>query len=669
MNLVAAVALVLAQGRGVDSVAGRVRQLADSYLAAYFERHPDEATLDGVAGGPDDRLPDDSPLALAAWQAREDAWLAELRAIDPAPFGGRPEAVAYGVMRDALEGAIATRVCRHELWNVGHTGNGAIAIITTLTSLQPVGTEVARRQTLARWRAIPAYLASEEENQRTGLRLGFSAPRGNVRITLTQLDSLLGTPLERSPLLDPARRDSTPAFRVELERVLTTDVLPAVRRYRDFLERDYLPRARSPIGISANPDGAACYRASIRATTGLDLSPDAVHRLGIATVAALEAEMRVIARRSFRTRDVGALLGRVRTGPAFTVPARPPMVDAARGALLRGKAPMAPWVRRLPRADIVVEPYPAFRERESVGEWNPPAEDGSRPGIYFLSTYDPGHKARADLEALTFHETIPGHHLQGSIALERGQAIPAIARYFWSPGFGEGWAEYAEQMADEMGLYSSDTARLGALADITLSAALLVVDTGINAFGWTREQGIAYIRDHTRVPRLRAAVPVDRYPIWPAQGLSYALGRLEIRRLRAAATRALGSRFDVREFHDRVLTAGEGYDYQPDWSPDGRLVVFARYAHDAIELQLLDLAAKTVQPVTGNGAVNVEPRWSPDGTRIAFVSSAYNRRWHIFTVAIASGTLAEGTVTRLTEDRSEERRVGKEGRSRWSPYH
>src|SRR5439155_119010 len=115
-------------------------------------------------------------------------------------------------------------------------------------------------------------------------------------------------------------------------------------------------------------------------------------------------------------------------------------------------------------------PYPAFRERESVGEWNPPAEDGSRPGIYFLSTYDPGHKARADLEALTFHETIPGHHLQGSIALERGQAIPAIARYFWSPGFGEGWAEYAEQLADEMGLYSSDTARLGALADITRSA-------------------------------------------------------------------------------------------------------------------------------------------------------------------------------------------------------
>ena len=556
MILVAAAVLALAQGPGTDSLPTRVRQLADTYLAAYFERHPDEATLDGVAAGPHDRLPDDSPLALADWQAREDAWLAELRAIDPAPLRGRPEAVAYGVMRDALEGAIAARVCRHELWNVGHTGNGAVAIITSLTSLQPVGTAAARQQALARWRAIPRYLATEEGNQRTGLRLGFSAPRGNVRITLSQLDTLLGTPLERSPFFDPARRDSTSAFQDELRRVLSTEVLPALRGYRDFLERDYLAQARTAIGVSANPDGAACYRASIRATTGLALSPDSVHRLGIAAVAALEGRMRAIARRSFRTREVGALLARLRSDPAFTFRSRNAMLDAARAAVLRAKAAMPAWFGRRPRADVVVEPYPAFRERESVGEWNPPAEDGSRPGIYFLSTYDPVHKSRAGLEALTFHETIPGHHLQGSIALERGDAIPAIARYFWSPGFGEGWAEYAEQLADEMGLYSSDTARLGALADITLSAALLVVDTGINALGWTRERGIAYIRDHTRVPRLRAEVPVDRYPIWPAQGLSYALGRLEIRRLRSAAERALGPRFDLKEFHDRVLADG-----------------------------------------------------------------------------------------------------------------
>jgi uncharacterized protein (DUF885 family) len=217
---------------------------------------------------------------------------------------------------------------------------------------------------------------------------------------------------------------------------------------------------------------------------------------------------------------------------------------------------MPRWFNRLPRAPVVVEPYPAFRERQSVGEWNPPAEDGSRPGIYYLSTYDPVHKSRPDLEALTFHETIPGHHFQGTIALERGDTIPAIARYFWSPGTGEGWAEYAEQLADEMGLYSSDTARFAMLADLTLSASLLVVDTGIHWLGWTRAEAIDYIREHTHVPLLRAEVSVDRYPVWPAQGLSYALGRMEIRRLRALAQQRLRARFDIREFHDHLLENG-----------------------------------------------------------------------------------------------------------------
>ncbi len=554
--LAAAVAIVLAQGSGTDSLAARVRRLADGYLAAYFERHPDEATLDGVADARHDRLPDDGPAAIARWWVREDAWLAQLERLDAAPLAGHPEWIAYGIMREALEGSLGTRLCRFELWNVSHTGGGWLAVVTSLGAVQPVGTDAARREALARWRAIPGYIATATANQREGLRVGYTAPQGNVRIVLTQLDTLLVTPLEQSPLYGPARRDSAPGFRAALGRVITREITPAMRRYREFLAQEYLPRARAAIGVSANPYGAECYRASIRAATGLALSPDSIHRLGLATVAELEGEMRAIAERSFGTRDVAGLLERLRTDSASTFRSRDQMLASARGAVARARAAMPGWFGRLPRAEVVVEPYPAFRERESVGEWNPPAEDGSRPGIYFLSTYDPAHKSRADAEPLTFHETIPGHHLQGTIALERGEAIPAIARYFWSPGFGEGWAEYAEQLADEMGLYSSDTARLGALADITLSATLLVVDTGINAFGWSREQAIAYIREHTRVPRLRAEVAVDRYPIWPAQGLSYGLGRLEIRRLRAAAERTLGARFDVKVFHDRVLEDG-----------------------------------------------------------------------------------------------------------------
>ncbi|MGH7547005.1 MAG: DUF885 domain-containing protein [Gemmatimonadales bacterium] len=552
----AAVAVLLAQASGTDSLATRMRQLADSFLTAYYERHPAAATVDGVAGVRHDPLPDNSPAATAQWWLREDAWLAELERIDPASLAGRPEGIAYGIMRDALEGSAGMRLCRFELWNVSHTNGGWLPVITSLATAQPVGTDDARGQTLARWRVIPRYIGTETANQREGLRVGYTAPQGNVRIVLTQLDTLLATPVKHSPLYEPARRDSTRAFQAELARLIEREIAPAMRRYRDFLVAEYLPRARTTIGLSANPYGDECYRATIRATTGLALSADSIHRLGLATVAELEGEMRAIAQRSFGTMDVPGLLERLRTDPAHTFRTRDEMLGSARAAVDRAKAAMARWFGLLPRAEIVVRPYAAFRERQSVGQWDPPAEDGSRPGVYQISTYDPEHKSRADIEALSFHETIPGHHLQGTIALERGAAIPAIARYFWSPGFGEGWAEYAEQLADEMGLYTSDVARLGALADITLSATLLVVDTGINAFGWTREQAIDYITTHTRVPRLRAEVAVDRYPVWPAQGLSYALGRLEIWRLRVLAEQALGRAFDIKVFHDRVLEDG-----------------------------------------------------------------------------------------------------------------
>ena len=549
-------ALALLLQTNTDSLAARVRQVADSYLTAYFDRHPDEATLDGVAHGPHDRLPDNSPAAIARWQQREDAWLDQLRHINPRRLEGKPEAIAYGIMRDAIEGSVATRVCRFELWSVAHTGGGWLSTVTSLATLQGVGSDQARRQTLARWRAVPAYIATEMANHREGLRRGYTAPRHNVEIALNEIDTLLATAPASSPLYDPARRDSTPEFVAKLGQVIEQEIVPAMRQYRDFLATEYLGQARTEIGVFANPHGSDCYRASIRAATGLTISPDSVHRIGLATVDQLENAMQLIAIRSFGTSDVARLLERLRSDTAYTFHTRDEMLARARDALARARNAIPAFFGRLPRAAIVVEPYPAFRERQSVGEWNPPAEDGSRPGIYYLSTYDPRHKSRADLEPLSFHEAIPGHHLQGTIALERGDAIPAIARYFWSPGMGEGWAEYAEQLADEMGLYSSDTARFGMLADITLSATLLVVDTGIHAFGWTREQAIDYIREHTHVPLLRAEVGVDRYPVWPAQGLSYGLGRLEIRRLRAMAYQRLGKRFDIRAFHDRVLENG-----------------------------------------------------------------------------------------------------------------
>src|SRR5258705_7171718 len=327
-----ALALLVLQAN-TDSTAARVRNITDTYLTAYWERHPDEATLDGVTNVRHDRLPDNSRGNSTQWWRREDAWLAALERIDPAPLGGRPEWIAYGIMRDALEGSVGTRVCRFELWSVSHSGDSWISTITALAALQPVGTDEARRETLLRWRAVPRYIAIETANHREGLRTGYTAPQGPVRVLLSQLDTLLATPLHDSPLFGPARRDSTPAFRAELTQVIERDIIPAMRRYRAFLATEYGARARSAIGVPANPHGAACYRAAIGATTGLGLSPDSGHRLAIATAEELQGQMRAIAARSFGAADVSQLLERLRADTAYTFHTRDEMLAQARGAL------------------------------------------------------------------------------------------------------------------------------------------------------------------------------------------------------------------------------------------------------------------------------------------------------------------------------------------------
>jgi uncharacterized protein (DUF885 family) len=371
-----------------------------------------------------------------------------------------------------------------------------------LGRVQPIGTDELRAQALARWRALPRFIDTEIAKLREGIRRGYTAPKRNVRLVIGQMDALLSTPATESPFYGPAARDSTPPFQRELEAIVATGINPAIKRYRDFLEREYLRRARETIAVSANPDGAICYRAAVRSFSTLDVSPRQVHELGLEQVAKIDAEMQAIARRRFGTSDVPALLERLKTDPRYTFRTRDEVVRYSQAALDRAKAAMPTWFGILPRAHVVIRRYPAFRERSAAGEYHPPAEDGSRPGVYYILTYDPTKRSRSGSQSVTFHETIPGHHLQIAIALERKTAAHPIARYLRNAGYTEGWALYAERLADEMGLYSSDLDRMGMLSDQRWRAARLVVDPGIHALGWTREQAIDYMRPNTNTVQL-----------------------------------------------------------------------------------------------------------------------------------------------------------------------
>ncbi len=265
--------------------------------------------------------------------------------------------------------------------------------------------------------------------------------------------------------------------------------------------------------------------------------------------------MKDIAEQSFHTSDVQALLQRLRTDKQYTFKNRAELIAYSQAALARAKAG-APAVFGLwPKADVIIQPYPAFREKNGPNEYNSPAEDGSRPGIFLINAYQPEKHSRVEDESTAFHETIPGHHLQGAIALERKEIHP-IGRYIANSGYGEGWALYSERLSDELKLFSSDVERLGMLSDQQLRAVRLVVDSGIHTMGWTRQQAIDYMLAHTAEGERDAASEIDRYIIYPGQATSYMLGMIEIRKARDAAEKTMGSRFDIKAFHDRVLEDG-----------------------------------------------------------------------------------------------------------------
>jgi uncharacterized protein (DUF885 family) len=284
-------------------------------------------------------------------------------------------------------------------------------------------------------------------------------------------------------------------------------------------------------------------------------TPEEVHKTGLDEMARLTAEMREIGKRSFKTADVPALMRRLRTERQFLFKSRDELIQYSQAALARAREAAPRVFGRLPKADVRLEPYPAFRERNAPNEYNPPSEDGSRPGLFYVSAYQAEQKSRADIESIAFHETIPGHHLQIALALEN-TAIHPIGRYVGSSGFTEGWGLYAERLADEMGLYSSDLDRLGMLSAQALRASRLVVDSGLHALGWTREQAIDYMLQSSPQTREAIAAEVDRYIIMPGQATAYMLGRLEIEAARAEAQQAKGAAFDIRAFHDRVLEDG-----------------------------------------------------------------------------------------------------------------
>jgi len=416
---------------------------------------------------------------------------------------------------------------------------------------------------VGKWSKLGTTFDQMIHRLRQGVAKDRTPPRTSVEKSIAQIEKYLTIPITDDPFVNvpppPAYApEETVAWRARLAQQVMGVIRPAYERYRDELRDAILPKARSEemTGVRWLPDGEEVYARAIRRHTSLDLTPLEIHNIGLEEIARLEDEYREMGAEVLDTDDLAEIYDRLRNDPALRFETGEQVVAAAQDAMNRAKAAIPDWFGRLPIADCVMAEIPeAGAADATIAYYLPPAADGSRPGTYFVNATEPATRTRFESEALAFHESIPGHHLQLAIAQEL-EDIPEFRKHALVTVYVEGWGLYTERLADEMGLYSGPLQRMGMLSFDSWRAGRLVVDTGMHALGWSKQEAIDYLVQNSPLALNNIENEVERYIGLPGQALAYMIGRREIMRLRRDAMRAMGGRFDIRGFHDTVLGSG-----------------------------------------------------------------------------------------------------------------
>ena len=534
-----------------------IAELAERYFQVTMDASPFDATMFGVPGW-DAEVPDLSEAA----EAETDGRLADLQRRLAAIDGGRlgpQDRITLAMLERGLADHRAELAARWPEVTVSATGSGIQTAVLGLVPKVSLATADQAADYQERCAKLAGCLDQAGDRLRAGLAKGRTPPALGVRAAVRQLDVYLAAVTEGDdPLLTPTPPAGVDAgrFRDRLAEVVAGSVRPAMARYRDLLAGPVLERARPDdrCGLAHLGDGEAVYRAAVAHHTTTDRDPAELHKLGLDLVAGLAEEYRELGRRVLGTGDMDQVLARLRDDPGLRFATGAEILQSGRDALDRAVAALPAIVGRVPRAGCRVDEMSAYEARDAVlGYYQPPA--GGQPGVHWLNTSAPETRTRYEYEALAFHESVPGHHLQFALAQEL-EELPRFRRFGYVTAFSEGWALYTERLADELGLYSGDLERFGMLSFDSWRACRLVVDTGLHQLGWSRDQAIDYLLANSALTRTNVENEVDRYVAWPGQALAYMVGRLELVRLRELAQARLGGRFDLRAFHDVVLGTG-----------------------------------------------------------------------------------------------------------------
>ena len=562
-----------------DTAAAQFDAAVDALAKGYFRAVPEGATYNGVpdalAPGAGARLNDRSPAGEASRTAEMETLLAALKAVPTAALDENRRRV-QATLVTVLDGALApgrlvdygTSFGAYGLWFLPYAVNqisGPTLDVPNLLGSQHSVTDVAQaRAYLARLEAFPDILDGTLETLRHDVAAGVIPPDFVIDKSRAVIAAFVGKPAADHALvasfrarLGAAKVDGADDFAEQAEALVADGVLPAYRRIDAYLAR-IRPQAPHDAGIWRLPNGDALYRAMIRQMTDEDRDPAEVHRIGLAEVERIGAEMDALLRaQGYTEGTTGERMQKLGLEQRFLYAnddtGRAAIMADIQSQLAGVRAVLPRWFGTLPKHEVEVRRVPAFSEASAPGGYyDPPSPDGSRPGVYSINLGNPAAMPRFALPTLTYHEAIPGHHLQMAIAID--QDIPPIANALYSNPSGEGWALYTEALAKEMGLYDADPfGDLGRLQAEMHRAVRLVVDTGMHAMKWSREQAVDYMMEHEGAERGFVEAEIERYAVWPGQALGYKLGMLKLQALRAEAEAALGDRFDIRGFHDRVL--------------------------------------------------------------------------------------------------------------------
>ncbi len=509
----------------------------------------------------DDRLPALAETDMERRLVRMREFLTAARAIAPERLD-EEDRLNLTILRRALEDDIAELEFRGYRMPISRAG-GTHAGLADLGASTSAGTREDYEHYIARLQAFPACFQDTIDVMRAGICEGQVMPRVAMAGVPESIHAQLVDDPTRSALYEPFTRMPRTIDPAEAQRLdaagraaIMNAVVPAYKQLLDFVVDEYIPATRTEIALGSIPNGPAYYAHRVRQYTTLDVSPQEVHQVGLGEVRRIRGEMEEAIRRLGFSGSVRDFYQQMRADPRFYVDTPDALLKEAALIAKRIDGELPRLFKKLPRIPYGIRPTPDFIAPSSTTAYYfPLAGDGTRAGFYYVNTYDVKSRPLYEYEALTLHEAVPGHHLQMALQQEIAD-MPNLRRFGWVTAFGEGWALYAERLGLEIGLYQDPYSNLGRLTYEMWRACRLVVDTGMHALGWSRQQAIDLMLENTALSRLNVENEVDRYISWPGQSLAYKMGELKIRELRALAERELGARFDVREFHDVVLRHG-----------------------------------------------------------------------------------------------------------------